>query len=70
LGLDCRSRPQRASKPQQFAAAGTRVNPELEKIPGEERAKHPDIRIANSNWGSFLDEVITNPAKYYFSFAI
>jgi phospholipase/lecithinase/hemolysin len=27
-------------------------------------AKHPDIRIANSDWGLFLDEVITNPAKY------
>jgi phospholipase/lecithinase/hemolysin len=48
----------------QFAAAGRRVNPELEKIPGEERAKHPDIRIALSQWGSFFDEVITNPAKY------
>jgi cholinesterase len=48
----------------QFAAAGRRVNPELEKIPGEERVKHPDMRIANSQWGSFFDEVITNPAKY------
>jgi phospholipase/lecithinase/hemolysin len=48
----------------QFAAAGRRVNPELEKIPGEERVKHPDIRIANSQWGSFFDEVITNPAKF------
>jgi hypothetical protein len=48
----------------QFAAAGRRVNPELEKIPGEERAKHPDMRIANSQWGSFFDEVITNPAKF------
>jgi phospholipase/lecithinase/hemolysin len=48
----------------QFAAAGTRVNPELEKIPDEVRAKHPDIRIAISRWGSFFDEVITNPAKY------
>jgi phospholipase/lecithinase/hemolysin len=48
----------------QFAAAGSRVNPELEKIPGEERAKHPDMRIASSQWGSFFDEVITNPAKY------
>jgi len=48
----------------QFATAGTQFNPELAKIPDEERAKHPDIRIANSNWGLFLDEVITNPAKY------
>jgi phospholipase/lecithinase/hemolysin len=48
----------------EFAAAGIRVNPELEKIPGEERAKHPDIRIARSEWGLFFDEVITNPGKY------
>jgi phospholipase/lecithinase/hemolysin len=48
----------------QFATAGTMFNPELAKIPGEELAKHPDIRIANSNWGSFLDEVMSNPGKY------
>ncbi len=47
-----------------FAAAGRRVNPELGKIPAEERSKHPDIRIASSQWGPFFDEVITNPAKY------
>lgn len=47
-----------------FAAVGIKLNPELEKIPDEERAKHPDIRIANSHWGAFFDEVITNPAKY------
>jgi phospholipase/lecithinase/hemolysin len=48
----------------QFATAGTQFNSELAKIPDEERAKHPDIRIANSNWGTFLDEVMTNPAQY------
>jgi phospholipase/lecithinase/hemolysin len=47
-----------------FAAAGVKINPDLEKIPEEELAKHPDIRISNSHWGSFFDEVITNPAKY------
>jgi len=47
-----------------FASTGIKLNPELEKIPDEERAKHPDIRIANSNWGLFFDEVMTNPAKY------
>jgi phospholipase/lecithinase/hemolysin len=47
-----------------FAAVGIKLNPELEKIPGEERAKHPDIRIANSNWGPFFDEVMTNAAEY------
>jgi cholinesterase len=48
----------------QFATAGAQFNPELAKIPEEEKAKHPDIRIANSNWGGFFDEVITNPGKY------
>jgi phospholipase/lecithinase/hemolysin len=50
----------------QFAAAGIRVNPELEKIPGDMKAKYPDIRIALSQWGRFYDDVITNPAKYGF----
>jgi phospholipase/lecithinase/hemolysin len=48
----------------QFASAGTMFNPELSKIPAEELAKHPDIHVAISNWGLFLDEVFTNPAKY------
>jgi phospholipase/lecithinase/hemolysin len=47
-----------------FATAGTEFNPELAKIPAEELAKHSDIRIANSNWGPFFDEVITNLEKY------
>jgi phospholipase/lecithinase/hemolysin len=51
----------------QFAVAGTRLNPELEKIPAEELARHPDIRIANSHWGSFFDEVITHPTNYGFT---
>jgi phospholipase/lecithinase/hemolysin len=48
----------------QFATAGTRFNPELSNIPDEERAKHPDIRIGLSNWGLFMDEIITHPDKY------
>jgi phospholipase/lecithinase/hemolysin len=52
------------TKIRQFATAGTTFNPELTKIPAEEVAKHPDIRIANSDWGAFLDEVMSNPAKY------
>ena len=51
-------------KIRQFASAGTMFNPELSKIPAEELAKHPDIRIATSDWGFFLDEVMVNPAKY------
>jgi phospholipase/lecithinase/hemolysin len=48
----------------QFATAGEQFNPELSKIPDEERAKHPDIRIGLSNWGLFMDEIITHPDKY------
>jgi phospholipase/lecithinase/hemolysin len=47
-----------------FTAVAVRLNPQLEKIPAEERLKHPDIRIANSDWGPFFDQVLTNPAKY------
>lgn len=51
----------------QFARTGAKLNPELEKIPAEEQAKHPGMRIANSQWGVFFDEVITNPAKFGFT---
>ena len=47
-----------------FATAGTQFNPELAKIPAEMLARHPDIRIATSDWGPFFDEVIEHPAKY------
>ena len=51
----------------QFATAGEQFNPELSRIPDEERAKHPDIRIGLSNWGLFMDEIITHPNKYGFT---
>ena len=47
-----------------FATAGTQFNPELAKIPADERARYPSIRIANSDWGPFYDEVISHPATY------
>ena len=47
-----------------FATAGTRFNPQLATIPADMRAKHKDIWITNSRWGSFFDEVITHPAQY------
>lgn len=50
-----------------FSAVAIRLNPELQKIPAEEQAKHSDLRIANSQWGPFFDEVLTNPAKYGFA---
>jgi len=48
----------------QFATAGTAFNPEISRIPEEERARHPDIRIALSNWGLYMDDIITHPAKF------
>jgi phospholipase/lecithinase/hemolysin len=48
----------------QFATAGEQFNPELSKIPEEERTKHPDIRIGLSKWGLFMDEIIAHPDKY------
>ena len=47
-----------------FASAGTMFNPDLARIPADERAAHPDLHITNSDWGPFFDEVITHPAKY------
>jgi phospholipase/lecithinase/hemolysin len=48
----------------QFATAGAAFNPELSKIPDEERARHPDIRVSLSHWGLFMDDIITHPEKY------
>jgi len=50
-----------------FTSAGYQFNPQLARIPADERATHPDIRIANSDWGPFLDQVITHPAQYGFT---
>jgi cholinesterase len=47
-----------------FATAGTQFNPKLAMIPAEMRSRHPDIQIANSDWGPFFDEVMEHPAKY------
>ena len=48
----------------QFATAGTAFNPEISRIPEEERAKHPDIRITVSNWGLYMDDIIAHAAKF------
>jgi phospholipase/lecithinase/hemolysin len=47
-----------------FAAVGLRLNPGLASIPSEMKAKHPDLQIANSQWGPYFDEVMTHPEKY------
>jgi phospholipase/lecithinase/hemolysin len=47
-----------------FSEVGKRLNPELAKIPAEIGKEIPDIHIANSNWGRFLDEVMRAPSRY------
>lgn len=47
-----------------FSDVSKRLNPELEKIPGEIAKELPGIHIANSGWGRYLDDVMRNPAKY------
>jgi phospholipase/lecithinase/hemolysin len=48
----------------EFASAGLGLNPEIARIPADERARHPDIRIATSDWGPFFDQVYTHLAQY------
>jgi phospholipase/lecithinase/hemolysin len=47
-----------------FSAVGTRLNPELRKIPDDVRKALPDVQIALSNWGPSFDEVMHNPSRY------
>lgn len=47
-----------------FAEPAKKINPSLAAILAEMRERHPDIRIANSQWGPFYDEVMAHPAKY------
>jgi phospholipase/lecithinase/hemolysin len=47
-----------------FTSVGYACNLQLARVPTDERAKHPDIRIALSDWGRFFDQVITHPAQY------
>ena len=47
-----------------FSEVGTRLNPELERIPREVQAELPGIDIRLSRWGQFFDEVMQNPSMY------
>jgi phospholipase/lecithinase/hemolysin len=47
-----------------FREVGQRLNPSLARIPGELAAQLPDASVGLSQWGSFFDEVMHNPAKY------
>jgi acetyl esterase/lipase/phospholipase/lecithinase/hemolysin len=47
-----------------FSEVGQRLNPELQRIPGEIQAELPGIQISLSQWGPFFDEVLRNPSAY------
>lgn len=47
-----------------FHAVAVRLNPALERIPEEMRARHPDMEIRISEWGQFFDRVMEHPAQY------
>jgi len=47
-----------------FRTVGLRLNPALEKIPGQMKAELPGAEIVLSRWGPFFDQVIRNPAVY------
>lgn len=47
-----------------FSEVGQRLNPYLDKIPGEMRGELAGIDIRVSRWGAFFDEVMRNPSRY------
>lgn len=52
------------TKIKSFAATGAKLNPALQRIPGEMRLALPGIHIAMSQWGRYYDDVMDNPDKY------
>jgi lysophospholipase L1-like esterase len=46
------------------AEPAERLNPVLEQVRQDLRAKYPDALILRSNWGGFFDEVLRNPERY------
>jgi phospholipase/lecithinase/hemolysin len=47
-----------------FSAVGTRLNPEIQRIPAAIAPELPGAQIQLSNWGPFFDEVMRNPSAY------
>jgi phospholipase/lecithinase/hemolysin len=47
-----------------FSEVGTRLNPDLRRIPGEVQGQLAGAQIALSHWGEFFDEVMRNPQRY------
>lgn len=50
-----------------FSDVGMRLNPALEKIPAEMRARLKGAEVETSRWGAFFDEVMVHAAKYGFT---
>ncbi|MDA1235481.1 MAG: SGNH/GDSL hydrolase family protein [Acidobacteria bacterium] len=47
-----------------FSEVGQRLNPFLERIPGDMAKELPSADIHLSKWGPFFDEVMRNPDRY------
>ncbi len=47
-----------------FSEVGKRLNPFLERIPGEMRKELAGIDIRSSSWGPFFDKVMRDPGRY------
>jgi hypothetical protein len=47
-----------------FSEVGRRLNPELQRIPGEIGVELAGAQISISDWGPFFDEVLRNPGAY------
>ena len=47
-----------------FGQVGARLNPEIQRIPGEIGGELSGAQIQLSNWGAFFDEVMRNPSAY------
>lgn len=47
-----------------FSAVGTRLNPELSRIPDELRPELSGASIYLSHWGPFFDQVMRSPSQY------
>ncbi|QOY85082.1 SGNH/GDSL hydrolase family protein [Paludibaculum fermentans] len=47
-----------------FSQVGRRLNPDLARIPQEIRTEFPDVQIALSSWGLFMDYVMRDAVDY------
>lgn len=47
-----------------FGEVGLRLNPELQRIPGEIEGELRGAQVSLSHWGAFFDDVMRNPSEY------